>query len=196
NRRWSGAGALDVADDAGSGKGCRQYQFLHGRDERHFLGVDLLQPRARPPGDDGCCCLRDCPGIPHRGTPGVEGGCPGAGDAAGRCARLPFTLDVCRDPGGVVMANRDQARVRYEERRRRVLYRWVIRILTIGFVSSMVLILAGLAIAWLRGEPLGEEVAPLPDVLPGVFDLSPQGIVDLGILVLLFTPAAYTAVSL
>jgi uncharacterized membrane protein len=94
------------------------------------------------------------------------------------------------------MANRDQARVRYEERRRRVLYRWVIRILTIGFVSSMVLILAGLAIAWLRGEPLGEEVAPLPDVLPGVFDLSPQGIVDLGILVLLFTPAAYTAVSL
>lgn len=94
------------------------------------------------------------------------------------------------------MASREQARVRYYERRRRVLYRWVGRTLAFGFVGSMVLILAGLGIAWVRNEPLGEEVARLPDVLPAAFNLSPQGIVDLGILLLLFTPAAYTAVSL
>lgn len=94
------------------------------------------------------------------------------------------------------MTTREQARVRYYERRRRVLYRWIGRVLTVGFVGSMLLIVAGLALTWIRNEPLGEEVARLPDVLPAAIRLNPQGIVDLGILMLLFTPAAYTAVSL
>lgn len=77
-----------------------------------------------------------------------------------------------------------------------MLYRWIGRILTAGFVASVVLIALGLLVAVVQREPLGDEVAPLPDVIPAVVDLSPQGIVDLGILLLLFTPSIYTVVSL
>ena len=90
----------------------------------------------------------------------------------------------------------DRAVRRFRERQRRVLYRWIGRILTWGFWSSMALIALGLAVALVQREPLGDEVAPLEDVVPAVLDLSPQGIVDLGILLLLFTPALYTVVSL
>lgn len=90
----------------------------------------------------------------------------------------------------------DRAVRRFRERQRRVLYRWIGRILTWGFWSSMTLIALGLVVSLVQREPLGDEVAPLEDVVPAVLDLSPQGIVDLGILLLLFTPALYTVVSL
>lgn len=76
------------------------------------------------------------------------------------------------------------------------LYRWIGRTLTVGFWASVALIALGLLVAAIQREPLGDEVAALPDVIPAVLDLSPQGIVDLGILLLLFTPAIYTVVSL
>lgn len=91
---------------------------------------------------------------------------------------------------------RDRAQRRLRERQRRVLYTWIDRVLTTGFWSSIAFIIAGVALAVVQREPFGDEVAPLPDVIPAVLDLSPQGIADVGILLLLFTPAAYTLVSL
>lgn len=94
------------------------------------------------------------------------------------------------------MESREQrARERIYERQRRVLYRWIVRILTGGFWASVGLIVAGLVLAFLTNESIGDGVAPLVDVVPSVLDLEPQGIVDLGILVLLFTPSLYVAVS-
>lgn len=90
----------------------------------------------------------------------------------------------------------ERAERRYHERQRRALYRWIVRILTIGFWTSMTFIVAGLLLAAVQREPLGDEVAPLQEVIPAVLDLDPQGIVDVGILLLLFTPAAYTVVSM
>jgi uncharacterized membrane protein len=90
----------------------------------------------------------------------------------------------------------ERALRRYRERQRRVLYRWIGRILTAGFWTSMALIGLGLLVALIQRESIGDEVAPLEQVVPAVLDLSPQGIVDLGILLLLFTPALYTIVSL
>jgi uncharacterized membrane protein len=95
-----------------------------------------------------------------------------------------------------MVTRQERARQRLYESQRRVLYRWISRILTIGFWGSMAIIAAGLAVAGIQREPLGDEVAPVAEVLPAVFDLNPQGIVDLGILLLLFTPAVYTFVSL
>ncbi|MBA2453440.1 MAG: DUF1634 domain-containing protein [Chloroflexia bacterium] len=85
---------------------------------------------------------------------------------------------------------------RVHERQRRTLYTWIVRILTGGFWSSVTLIVAGVLVALVGGRPLGDEVAPLVDVVPSALDLNPQGIVDLGILLLLFTPSMYVVVSL
>lgn len=95
------------------------------------------------------------------------------------------------------MENREQqARERIYERQRRVLYRWIVRVLTGGFWASVGLIVIGMALALLTGQSLGDDVAPLVDVAPAVLDLEPQGIIDLGILLLLFTPSFYVVVSL
>lgn len=93
-------------------------------------------------------------------------------------------------------SRRQQARERVHERQRRALYSWIVRILTVGFWSSAALIMTGVLVALIGGRPLGDEVAPLVDVVPTALDLNPQGIVDLGILLLLFTPSFYVAVSL
>lgn len=94
------------------------------------------------------------------------------------------------------MENREQqARERIYERQRRVLYRWIVRVLTGGFWASVGLIVIGMALALLTGQSLGDDVAPLVDVAPAVLDLEPQGIIDLGILLLLFTPSLYVVVS-
>ena len=90
----------------------------------------------------------------------------------------------------------ERAERRYQESQRRALYSWIIRILTIGFWTSMTFIVAGLLIAAVQRESIGDEVAPLEEVIPAVLDLDPQGIVDVGILLLLFTPAVYTLVSM
>lgn len=91
---------------------------------------------------------------------------------------------------------KERARRRFYERQRRVLYRWIGWTLAAGFWGSVALIATGLLVALFGREPLGDEVAPLEEVVPAVLDLSPQGIVDAGILLLLFTPAVYTIVSL
>ena len=89
-----------------------------------------------------------------------------------------------------------QVQERIYERQRRALYRWIVRTLTVGFWSSMALIAAGVALALFRDEPIGDEVAPLVDVVPAALALEPQGIIDLGILVLLFTPSFCVVVSM
>lgn len=89
----------------------------------------------------------------------------------------------------------ERARQRYYERQRAALYRWVGRILTIGFSASIALIAAGVLLSLVQGESLGDEVAPLVDVIPAVLDLRPQAIVDFGILLMLFLPAFYIGVS-
>lgn len=95
------------------------------------------------------------------------------------------------------MENRqERARQRLNDYKRRTLYRWITRVLSIGFWTSVALILVGLATALERGKPLGDEVAPLVDVVPSLLDFNPQGIVDAGILLLLFTPSLYVLVSL
>lgn len=96
----------------------------------------------------------------------------------------------------MMSARHERAEQRYYERQRQALYRWIGRILTVGFWASAVLIVAGILLAAIQREPIGDEVAPLVDVVPAVIDLSPQGMVDLGILLLLFTPAVYVAVSM
>lgn len=93
-------------------------------------------------------------------------------------------------------SRQERAAQRLFERQRAVLYRWISLILGIGFWTSVALIVAGIALAAVLREPLGDDVAPLPDVIPEALDLNPQGILDLGIVVLLLTPAAYVAVSL
>lgn len=93
-------------------------------------------------------------------------------------------------------SRRQQAQDRVHERQRRTLYIWIVRILTLGFWSSVALIVAGVLVALVGGRPLGDDVAPLVDVVPSAFDLNPQGLVDLGILLLLFTPSFYVLVSL
>lgn len=94
------------------------------------------------------------------------------------------------------MATRhERAEQRFYERQRQALYRWIGRILTVGFWCSVALIVAGMLLAAVQREPLGDEVDPLVDVIPAALDRSPQGIIDLGILLLLFTPSVYVGVS-
>ena len=90
----------------------------------------------------------------------------------------------------------ERALRRYYERQQRALYRWISRILTVGFWTSFALIVLGVAIALFGGRPLGDEVGSLVDVVPSALNLEPQGIVDLGILLLLFTPSLYILASL
>lgn len=93
-------------------------------------------------------------------------------------------------------SRQQQVQDRIHERQRRTLYFWIVRILTVGFWSSVALIVAGVVVALIGGRPLGDEVAPLVDVVPSALDLNPQGLVDLGILLMLFTPSFYVVVSL
>ena len=90
----------------------------------------------------------------------------------------------------------ERAEQRFYERQRQALYRWIGRILTVGAWCSGALIVAGVLLAAVQNEPVGDDVAPLVDVIPAALDLSPQGIVDVGILLLLFTPSVYVAVSM
>ena len=93
-------------------------------------------------------------------------------------------------------SRQQQVQDRIHERQRRTLYIWIVRTLTVGFWSSVALIVAGVVVALVGGRPLGDEVAPLVDVVPSAVDLNPQGLVDLGILLMLFTPSFYVVVSL
>ena len=83
----------------------------------------------------------------------------------------------------------ENAQDRIHRRRTTILYGWVMRVLAIGFWSSIGLIVFGLLIALVRDQSTGE-------VLRDALSLNASGLVDLGILVLLLTPGATVVVSL
>jgi len=69
-----------------------------------------------------------------------------------------------------------------------------IAVLTWGFRTGGALLVAGLALAAVRGESLNRATAPFADVFPAVRDGSAAGIVDLAILWLMVTPVATVVV--
>jgi uncharacterized membrane protein len=81
-------------------------------------------------------------------------------------------------------------------RRQTVLYRRIIRVMNAGFLIAIGLMLAGLLVGLVTGEHIERDTDRLRDVLPGVLKLQAQDIVELGILVLIATPAAYIVVAL
>jgi uncharacterized membrane protein len=83
-----------------------------------------------------------------------------------------------------------------ERRRRTILYRRIVRVMNGGFLLAIGLMLAGLLAGVVTGDHIAKETDPLRDVLPGVLQFKAQDIVDLGIIVLLATPAAYVVVAL
>jgi uncharacterized membrane protein len=76
------------------------------------------------------------------------------------------------------------------------LYRRIVLVLNVGFAISVGLMFAGIVVAIARGQTIGDTAEPVVDVLPSVARLNAQGLIDLGILVLLITPVAYVVVSL
>lgn len=83
-----------------------------------------------------------------------------------------------------------------QERRQRTLQRWIDRVLTIGFWASLFCIVAGLVLALRPGERVGEEAERFDRVIQSVLALEPQGVVDLGIILLLLTPVLAVGASL
>ena len=81
-------------------------------------------------------------------------------------------------------------------RRRTRLYRRIVRVMNSGFMLAVALMLAGLLIGVVTGDHVARETDPLRDILPGTIRLRAQDIVELGIIVLLATPAAYVVVAL
>lgn len=76
------------------------------------------------------------------------------------------------------------------------LYRRIVIVLNAGFALSVGLMLAGIADAIVRGQTIEETAEPISDVLPAVARLEAQGMIDLGIVVLMITPVAYVLVSM
>ena len=81
-------------------------------------------------------------------------------------------------------------------RRKTVLYRRIVGVMNAGFLIAIGLMLAGLLVGLVTGEHVERDTDRLRDVLPGVLDMQAQDIVELGILVLIATPAAYVSVAL
>jgi uncharacterized membrane protein len=65
-----------------------------------------------------------------------------------------------------------------------------------GFLIAIGLMLGGLLIGLVTGEHVERDTDRLRDILPGALGLQAQDIVELGILVLIATPAAYVIVAL
>ena len=76
------------------------------------------------------------------------------------------------------------------------LYDWLVRMLSLGFMLGMALLLVGLAALALRSEGLNTKTDAIRNVLPSAARFESQGIVDLGILVVLLTPLAGVIASL
>ncbi|HUG14872.1 MAG TPA: DUF1634 domain-containing protein [Thermomicrobiales bacterium] len=76
------------------------------------------------------------------------------------------------------------------------LYRRIVLVLNAGFIVSVGLMLVGIIVAIVRGQTVGQTAEPIAEVLPAVARFDAQGMIDLGILVLLVTPIAYVLVSL
>ena len=81
-------------------------------------------------------------------------------------------------------------------RRRTSLYRRIVRVMNGGFAIAIGLMLAGLLVGLVTGDHVARETDSLRDIVPGALQLRAQDIVELGILVLLATPAAYVVVAL
>ncbi len=81
-------------------------------------------------------------------------------------------------------------------RRQTGLYRRIVRVMNVGFVIAIGLMLTGLMIGLITGEHVREDTDTLRDVLPGALQFRAQDIIELGILVLIATPAAYVVVAL
>ena len=81
-------------------------------------------------------------------------------------------------------------------RRRTGLYRRIVRVMNSGFLLAIGLMLAGLLIGAISGDHVARETDSLRDILPGVLRFDAQDIVELGILALLATPAAYVVIAL
>ena len=81
-------------------------------------------------------------------------------------------------------------------RRQTILYRRIVGVMNAGFTIAIGLMLAGLLVGLVTGEHVERDTDRLRDVLPGVLALRAQDIVELGILVLIATPAAYVVVAL
>jgi uncharacterized membrane protein len=81
-------------------------------------------------------------------------------------------------------------------RRRTSLYRRIVRVMNAGFAIAIGLMLVGLLVGLVTGDHVDRDTDSLRGVLPGVFRLHAQDVVEMGILVLLATPAAYVVVAL
>lgn len=81
-------------------------------------------------------------------------------------------------------------------RRNTGLYRRIVRVMNVGYLLAIGLMLAGLLIGVITGDHVARQTDQIRDILPGVARLQAQDIVELGILVLLATPAVYVVVAL
>jgi uncharacterized membrane protein len=81
-------------------------------------------------------------------------------------------------------------------RRQTGLYRRIVRVMNGGFLLAIGLMLAGIVFGLITGDHITRKTDGLRDVVPGVFRLGAQDIVELGILALLATPGAYIIVAL
>ena len=81
-------------------------------------------------------------------------------------------------------------------RRQTTLYRRIIGVMNAGFCIAIGLMLVGILVGLVTGEHVKTDTDSLRDVLPGALRLGAQDLVELGILVLLATPAAYVVVAL
>ena len=81
-------------------------------------------------------------------------------------------------------------------RRHTILTRRIVKVMNAGFVIAVTLILAGIVIGLATGDHLPTETDKLRDILPGALRLDAQNVAELGIIVLLLTPAAYVVAAL
>ena len=81
-------------------------------------------------------------------------------------------------------------------RRQTGLYRRIVGVMNAGFMIAIGLMLAGVLVGAATGEHVREDTDRLRNVVPGALRLQAQDIIEMGILVLLATPAAYVVVAL
>jgi len=81
-------------------------------------------------------------------------------------------------------------------RRQTTLYRRIVGVMNAGFLIAIGLMLAGILVGLVTGDHVAKETDPLGDILPGALRLRAQDVLELGIIVLLATPAAYVVVAL
>lgn len=76
------------------------------------------------------------------------------------------------------------------------LYERIAKILAIGFWASIVVIVAGLIVALVRGQDILDTTLRMESVVGQAIRLNGSAMVDLGLLGLLLTPLAYVVAAL